>query len=392
MPTPLNINTITAPGVYVSENTVGAIPAGLSSFNCCYMIGTATAGVEKTPTQVVSLADFTNQFPGSPSLKSVRLFFRNYPSGVLFFVRAQASTAIEFVEAIEESFDPDIHEAGFLICPEAFENLALANDRLIVATMMENLCATEGYDWCCFWDCGPPTVVDTPAEYNIEGGTYNSPRGHGSYFYPYLKDLEGTLVPPSTAVVAIALRRYAEQGFAQPPAGSEYPLRGVLGTAVKITRNHQSVATPMGLNALRYFPNQGVLVYGSRTRSSDPYYRFINGRVILNVLNRSIRRALGRTVFSLVDGQGVLFSRIRGTVHAICYSLWDGGALFGATPTDAFFVKCDRGNNPNSDLSQGAVRVDTYVCLSPTLEKILASTNVTPIGELAFVSGGSRGV
>jgi uncharacterized protein len=390
MPT-LNANQVTAPGVYVTENVAGVIPAALARFNCCYMIGTGTTGLTNTPVQVISEADFTTQFGVSPSVTSVRLFFRNYPTGILWFVRSAGSAVANFITAIQTSFDPDFQDQGFLIAPEAFETLTLQGDRTSVAIAMENLCSTEGYDWMAFADSGPAATVNTSAQYQTEGLLYTTPRGHIAYFCPHLIDLENADVAASAAVVAIALRRYADQGFNQPPAGFQYPIRGVKNAAVKIVKAQQAVLNPLGINAIRYFPNQGTIVYGSRTRSANPYYRFINTRVIFNVLNGTLKNAFNGEIFSGVDGRGVLFTRIRETANAICWNMWQGGALFGASPGDAFFVKCDRENNPAIDLENGIVRVDVYAVPSPTAERILVGVYRVAIDGIPAIST-NRGV
>jgi uncharacterized protein len=397
----LNSNIITAPGTYISENTAGLIPAGLATFNRCYIIGSSPLGATNTPTQVTSFADFVNQFgtaaladPGRVTLNSVNLFFRNYQNGVLFFVRVAAATVAptrnEYVATIGNSFDPDFHPQGYLICPEAFASLAVQGDRTAISVALENLASSEGFDWKTFTDSNFSS--NTTALAQAEGLLYTTARGHLSYFFNYLKDLEGNWVPPSAAIAAIGLRRSAEQGFSQPPAGGQYPVKGVTDVQFKVTKAQQAVLNPLGINAIRYFPNKGVLVYGSRTRSSDPYYKFINTRVILNVLIGSLRSAFDNLVFSAVDGQGILFTRIRETAEAICYSLWDGGALFGASPEEAFAVICGRANNPAIDLEQGIVRCDVFVAPSPTMERLMIGITRTAIGQVqAVVTGLQQG-
>lgn len=388
MPT-LNINQITAPGTYVFENQAGVIPAEIASFNRVYMVGTSASGTVKTPTQVISADDFTTQFGASPSLGSVKLFFNNLPQGILFFVKSVDGTAAKFVEAIQQSFDADVHQQGILIAPEAFSTLTAQVDRTSVATAMHDLCEGEGYDWMGFIDAGPVATIDTTAKAQIESANYIAPRGHLAYFFPYVKDLDSNIVPASAGVAAVALRRYRVEGFNQPPAGTKYPVKGVLDVAIPIKKVQQAVINPAGVNCLRKLPGQGVVVYGSRTRSSNPYYRFINTRIIMSVFNKTLFTAFesGGVIFSAVDGLGVLFTRIRETAEAVAYRFWDGGAFFGATPKDAFVVNCDRTNNPSVDLEAGIVRCDVYVAPVPTLERLLITTYRVPIDGVLSAAG-----
>jgi uncharacterized protein len=489
MPQTLNINQLTAPGVYVYEDTAGIIPADIASFNRCYLVGTGTTGAYNTPTQVTSADDFTTKFGSSVSLNSVKLFFSNLSNGILFFVRAAAKqiatvtvgtpttgaysltingTAIsytadatptaqeivdgliaainanstvaaavtasddttgnstflitadavatsftvtsptapagstlsvtvdtypgladDYVYAIQNSFDPDQHEQGILICPEAFSGLASQSDRTSVAIAMHDLCASEGFDWIAFIDSGPSSNINTPALAQTESANYTTERGHLAYFFPYVTDINNNTVPPSAGVAAIALRRYRVEGFQQPPAGTKYPMRGVKDVAVNVKKAEQAVVNPNGVNCIRKLPGQGVVVYGSRSRSSSPYYRFVNTRIILSIFNKTLQRTLdnGGVIFSAVDGQGVLFTRIRETVEAIAYRFWAGGAFFGATPKDAFLVRCSRDNNPAVDLEAGIVRVDVYAAPVPTLERLLVTTYRVAIDQVQQAAG-----
>lgn len=313
------------------------------------------------------------------------------PGGSSLSVTADTyvTLADEFVYAIQNSFDPDVHEQGILICPEAFSGLTNQSDRTSVATAMENLCATEGFDWVAFVDSGPSGTINTTALAQTESANYTTARGHLAYFFPYVKDLLDNTVPPSAGVAAIALRRYRAEGFQQPPAGTKYPMLGVKDVAVVIKKSQQAVINPNGVNCIRNLPGQGVVVYGSRTRSTNPYYKFVNTRIILSVFNRTLFTAFetGGVIFSAVDGQGVLFTRIRETAEAIAYRFWEGGAFFGAQPKDAFLVRCNRDNNPAIDLEAGIVRVDIFAAPVPTLERLLVTTYRVAIDEVQQAGG-----
>jgi hypothetical protein len=292
----------------------------------------------------------------------------------------------QYLESIEKSFDPDIHAQGILIAPDAFENLLDQYERVAVGAAMEALCSAEGFAWNCFVDCGPPSAIVNVAQADAESALYTSAQGHLAFYSNYMVDLEGRLVPPSAAVAGIYLARASAEGFQQPAAGGKYPIKGISGLQWQLTKAQQAVSNPMGNNLLRYLPNQGNLVYGSRTRSNSPFYRFVNTRIILNVLIGTLRGAFDELVFSAVDGRGVLFSRIRETAEAICYRLYQGGALFGATPDEAFFCQCNDQNNPDLDLEDGVVRLDCYVAPVPTMERLLINVVRTAIGQVQIVA------
>ena len=400
MPNILNTNIALAPGTYVVETEAGFIPTELASFNTTYMIGTgATGGAPKDiPTQVISADDFTNVFGVSGSLASVKLYFANNPNGVLYFVNATAvapatPTAVEIVASIGKAFDEEMTQ-GFLIAPQIFSGLTSQSDRTSVANAMRDLVSQEGYDWVALLDAGPASgtgAVDTAAKANTEAQLYTSERGHIAYFFPYLIDLEANTVPPSAAIAGLAIRRYRTEGFQEPPAGAKFPIKGVTDVKVKLTKAQQEVANPLGVNYIRNLTNKGVVCWGSRTRSSSAYYRFINTRVILNVLSGTLKNAFDSLIFSGVDGQGVLFTRIAETINQVCYRLWLGGALYGARPTDAYHAECSTRNNPAIDLEAGVVRADVWVVPAPTMERLFINLIRTPIGQVQTVVQQSLG-
>jgi hypothetical protein len=237
---------------------------------------------------------------------------------------------------------------------------------------MEALAADPRFYWVAVVDFGLAVATSAyiVSDAKAERATYASPRGNSWAVFPYLLDLSGSTVPSSLAMIGVALRRARSEGFAQPPAGTSYPIYGVLGTSVNITSNIQDQLNPAGVNCIRTLPARGVVVYGARTLSVNPYYRFAATRVILNVLAGTLRSSFDSVVFSLVDGQGVLFSRIRQTAQNICEILRVGGALYGATPSEAYLVVCDDTNNSADSLESGAVSLDVIVKPSPTLEAL----------------------
>ena len=275
---------------------------------------------------------------------------------------------------------------GFLIAPEFFQSLDLLADHTALATVMEAHAQDHRFLWVAIADC-----METTATLTTGGGAVNaalaerqaigSPRGHLAYYFPYLLNLEGDLVPPSAVVAGVALRRYRVQGFRQPPAGASVPVYGTKGPSFPVSDQVQQQLNPKGVNCIRVLANKGTVVYGARTVSDSPYYTFVATRVIMNVLSRTLADALDELVFESVDGLGIVFARIKGTAAAVCERLRVAGALYGATPDDAYRVVCDASNNPGLDLDQGRVAVDVYVKPSPTLEVLVARVYRTSLAQ-----------
>lgn len=382
------------PGVFIQESQGGYRNLTIANFQAVYMFGTSASGTTNEPTLVTSVSDFTNQFGTSPSTKAVKLFFRNNSQGILYFVKVatgvdDAAQATNYVSAIESTFDyEEDWPQGFIIAPEAFETLDLATQRLAVANAMHTLAADKNYDWFAILDCAPTT--DTVSELQTEAATYVAPQGHSAYYAPHLVDLEGQIVAPSAAIAGIATRRFREEGFHQPFAGAKYPIAGVLDVAVKYGNQEQETLNPLGVNLIRNLRNKGVVCWAMRTRSADSFYRFVNTRIVMNVLNGTLRRGFDFDLFSAIDGQGVLLSRIEETARAVCDQLWRGKALFGNDPSEAYQVVCSFENNDGNQLEQGNVLVEVYVCPSPATERILINTVRVSIGQVQEAAEAGR--
>ncbi|MBD2256655.1 phage tail sheath subtilisin-like domain-containing protein [Pseudanabaena sp. FACHB-2040] len=289
--------------------------------------------------------------------------------------------AADYVYAIENTFDYEEDWAqGFLIAPQAFQLLPQATDRLAVGNAMHALAAEEGFDWVALVDCGP--AVDTVAEAQTDGQQYVSPQGHTFYYAPYVTDLDDVVVPASPAIAGLATKRFKEEGFHQPIAGAKYPLQGVKDVTHRFNNQDQSVLNPLGINLVRYLRNKGVVSWAMRTRSADAFYTFGVTRVIMNVLNGTLRRGFDFDLFNSIDGQGVLLSRIEETARAVCRRMWIGKALFGNSEEDAFEVRCNFENNLSDELERGNVLLEVYAAPSPAVERILINTIRVPVGQV----------
>lgn len=328
----------------------------------------------------------------TPGSATSRVYVRARVPGVTFTIVATTANltqaaatptnpvAADYVYAIENAFDADDGwEQGFIIAPEAFMLLTSQTDRLAVGNAMHALASDELFDWVAIID---PGTGLTPAQAKTEGELYVSPQGHLAFYYPYLIDLEAVNVPPSAAVAGVATLRYATQGFQEPPAGAQFPILGVTDVVTRVSGQVQDTLNPSGINAIRNLRNKGIVIWGMRTRASDDLYKQISQRVIMNVINGTLRRGFDNFLFSAIDGYGILLNAMSQTANAALDSLWRGKALFGATPVEAFEVKCDFENNTPALLSQGNVIMEVYAVTAPALEKLLIQTIKVSIGTL----------
>lgn len=288
---------------------------------------------------------------------------------------------LDYIYAIQNTFLVEESWAqGFLIAPEVFQSSATATEKLAVANAMHGLCSNTDYDWIALIDCS--TSAPTAQQLQTEGQTIVSPKGHSLYWAPYVIDLENNTVPPSAAIAGIWTRRTREQGIQQPPAGKQYPIQGVTDVTVRYSNADQNLLNPLNINLIRNLRNKGVLAYAMRTRSSDPFYAQCVTRIIMSVLNGTLRTAFDDDLFTSIDGRGILLLRMEETARSICRQLWRQGALFGNSEEEAFEVVCSFVNNNPSQLDQGNILVEVYCATSPSTEKVLAQTVRVGIGNV----------
>jgi hypothetical protein len=204
-------------------------------------------------------------------------------------------------------------------------------------------------------DATPPAATE-PALERSEGlrpplSTY------GAFYFPSIlarDPLTGQTVAmaPSGHLAGVWARTDLSRGVHKAPANE--PLRGALGLTYAVTRQEQEELNPKGVNCIRFFPAEGIKVWGARTLAAeaDPF-RYLNVRRLFNMLKESIAEGTRWTVFEPNDEE--LWSAIRRDVGAFLTRVWRDGALLGRTPQEAFFVKCDAETNPADVRDAGQV-------------------------------------
>ncbi len=172
---------------------------------------------------------------------------------------------------------------------------------------------------------------------------------YGALYYPWISvpnpfSASGAnmLVPPCGHIAGLYARTDSERGVHKAPANDV--LRGVTGLELNVTKGEQEGLNPIGVNCIRAFPGRGIRVWGARTLTSDPSWKYINVRRLFNFVEASIERGTQWVVFEPNDQD--LWSRVRRDVSAFLRQVWRSGALFGSTPDQAFYVKCDEELNP----------------------------------------------
>jgi uncharacterized protein len=197
---------------------------------------------------------------------------------------------------------------------------------------------------------------------------------YAALYYPWLEILDPNRrpepgspppkldVPPSGAVAGIYARSDIERGVHKAPANEVVLGITQFENRKNITFDQQSVLNPEGINALRFFEGRANRVWGARTMSSDPEWKYVNVRRLFIFLEHSIDKSTQWAVFEPNNER--LWASIRQTVEDFLLVVWRTGALMGTKPEEAYFVRCDRSTMTQNDLDNG--RLICLIGVAPT--------------------------
>jgi phage tail sheath protein FI len=208
---------------------------------------------------------------------------------------------------------------------------------------------------------GNPADPDRALELRAEIG---SDSGHAAYYYPWLEardDITGMKIqiPPSGHVAGIYARTDNKRGVHKAPANEK--IRNIVGLTYSMSFAENERLNPEGVNCLRAFPGRGKLVWGARTISKNPSWRYVNVRRLFIYLEDSIERGTHWVVFE--PNNEKLWARVRQTITNFLTGVWRANMLMGTTPEEAFFVRCDRTTMTQDDIDNG--RLVCVIGVSP---------------------------
>jgi phage tail sheath protein FI len=178
-------------------------------------------------------------------------------------------------------------------------------------------------------------------------------------------------VPPSGHIAGIMARVDTERGVHKAPANEL--VMGITGLTQNINRIEQGQYNDRGINVIREFKDRGIRVWGARTLAtkSDPSWKYINVRRLFIMIEQSIMIGSQWAVFEPNDH--TLWKKLTRDVRAYLMRVWRSGALFGQTPEEAFYVKCDSETNPRYLIDAGQVNVQVGICPVKPAEFVIFS-------------------
>ena len=364
-----------APGVYVKETPLGPPPIEGVSTSTAAFIGETERG-PVTPTLVTSLREYEHHFGGAFAEgkylpHAARAYFEN-GGRRLYVVRVlgrdgKTPGVTEFEGHHDErgiTLDKKEDERGLAaLARERFDEVAIlhapgiGNDEAgqpIQAALVRH-CKEVGFRFAVL-DCAPG-LSDLNDPRLDPRSSLDSP--DAAFYYPWLWTADpyrksDILLPPGGFVCGAYARNDLRRGVWKAPAN--LPLRGALALERPIDSATQDVLNRRGVNGLRHLAGRGLRIWGVRTLSSDPRWRYVPVRRMALFLEHSLKRGLQWAVFEPNDEP--LWATVRQSVASFLRQLWRAGALMGAKPEEAFFVRADRSTMTEADISNGRLIVE----------------------------------
>jgi uncharacterized protein len=198
-------------------------------------------------------------------------------------------------------------------------------------------------------------------------------KGHNAaLYYPWLlvhdgPETTGGYMPPCGHVAGIIAQTDRRIGVYKAPANEV--LYGVLDLQVKLSDEAQSPLNADSVNCIRAFPRRGIRVWGARTLSNDPNWRYINVRRIFTTAARWIEHNMMDVVFE--PNTPELWAQITRDLSFYFADLLEQGALAGRSVNEAFYVKCDAETNPPERRETGEVVVEIGLAVDVPAEFIV---------------------
>ena len=209
-------------------------------------------------------------------------------------------------------------------------------------------------DRMCILDSPPDMIPQEILEWRKDTAGYDSKMA--ALYWPWIEVIDPLskrpiMVPPSGHVAGVWARTDDTRGVHKAPANEV--VMGATRLGFALTSVEQGELNRLGINCIRAFSGRGIRIWGARTLSSDPEWRYINVRRLFNFVSQTLLEGTQWSVFEPNDER--LWLKLRASVGNFLTNLWRGGALFGTSAEQAFFVKCDAETNPPEVIEAGQV-------------------------------------
>ncbi len=357
------MSTYQAPGVYSNIVSSGNKPIESVGSSTAAFIGQTSAGPVEQATLVTSWAQYQKLFGGVAEggflAHAVYGFFLN--GGSKAFInnlgpKVEGQTEEDVAARIKGEDKGPAHRTG-LNAFKGIEEISLVAAPGMTSATVHQLLSDHASE------CGDRmAVLDGIAELG-EVQLHEFPRigdsKDSALYWPWIQVFDEstkkvTCVPPSGHVMGVIARVDSDRGVHK--AAANETIRGALGLKYSLTRSEQSLLNPRGINLIRDFDDMGIRIYGARTLSADPEWKYLNVRRLFQVAKQSITKGSEWVVFEPNNEQ--LWGAVARNIRAYLKTLFMQGALKGKTPEEAFYVRCDATTNPPENIDLGIVTIE----------------------------------
>jgi hypothetical protein len=386
------VSAAAAPGVYRQDIVLQPAPALVTG--CPIILGYASGGPVLEPTFVTSAADFAARFVAGPGdgylAETVDSFFVN--GGVrAWIVRLEnLGPNLSALQAITTGLQAAAQLDADLVCaPDIVRQRGLgetasplAPDKEEVALMQQAVVADceRLATRVAILDALPAAVLTSTG---VALGSSGSPidaalvwqrdllggSPDAALYHPWISTgggATGRFVPPCGAVAGIIARSDQQSGVHKAPANE--PVLGCVDLEDGVDAARQGPLNQAGINCIRAFPGRGIRVWGARTVSKSAW-PYLNVRRVVLTTARWAARALHDVAFE--PSAPEVWARVTRLVASYLQSLYQQGALIGATPGEAFSVACDATTNTPELRALGRLAVSVTLNAGPPSEIVL---------------------
>ncbi len=370
------MSNIVQPGNYVEESSLMAEPIEGVETGIVAFIGGTQQGPTLIPTLVTSWEQFVEEFGGLDY--SSKGFF--LPHAVDLFFKNQGQTA--YIVRVTEESPGDVsgrkkvaYRTG-LPCLESLNNVNLVAmpDTTDILDQQELIrhCEKMNYRFAIVDSPANPREVGDAHDIKLQSVKLVSAKGYAAIYYPWLQVQDPRtkrirVVPPSGAVAGIYTRTDRQKGVNKAPTNE--PVIGAVDTEVAVDQADQNDLNRIGINVIRKFTGRGMLVWGSRTTSSDSIWKYIQIRRTVIYLEQSISKGTEWVVFEPNDD--ATWAETKRSVVEFLTRAWTDGMLLGTKPQEAFLVRCDRSTMTQADMDKGRLIIEVGVALTRPSEFVI---------------------
>ena len=314
--------------------------------------GAASTGATRNP----AISTVTNGVPTPTALAGGA-------NGLLTLTTAQYSTALSSFDIIQQSLIMNL--PGITDSTNINNALTYASGRGDAFVVIDGDTSSSA-----------ATAITTASAY----GT-SSTGSYGAVYYPRIVISDPTVtvgsasnstktVAPGGAVIGVYASTDASRGVFKAPAGLQARLANAVSVPPLSNSDLDSLnSAGVPVNAIKYVPGTGIVVMGSRTLKQGYVDKYVPVRRTLIYLEKALKDLSQFAIFEPNDP--ALWRRINATFSTFLTQFWSQGGLVGATPAQAYFVKCDATNNVQASIDNGELHIDVGVALQRPAEFVI---------------------